>query len=145
MSLKINQIGGRIESITHDEYDRRLGIEDDNTYFKTILQHHFDNFDNKINIIDKKNVKKVVINEPLLQNESFLKRYKQVLKLLNNEHKFINLEFTYNIEKPILDWDVFDTKKEFNDLYNVDVGRSRYITKNFETLYFEKVIKDGEP
>lgn len=145
ISLKRNQIGGRLESITHDEYDRRLGIEDDNTFLKTILHYHFDNFGNKINIIKKKNFKKVIINEPLLQNESFLQRYSKIFELLNQEHKIINLEFTYNIKRPILDWDVFETKKEFNDVYNVDIDRSKYITKEYKTLYFEKVIKNGEP
>jgi hypothetical protein len=145
ISLKRNQIGGRIESITSDDYDRRLGIEDDNTFLKTILQHHFDNFGNYTNIINNKKVEKIIINEPLLQDESFLQRYSKVFELLNNEHKIINFEFTYNIERPILDWDVFETEKEFNDIYNVDIGRSKYITKEFETLYFEKVIKDGKP
>ena len=50
LRLKRNQIGGDtiVESITPDEYERRLGINDNDTYLKTILQHHFNNFDKHI-------------------------------------------------------------------------------------------------
>lgn len=141
---KINQIGGRLESITNEEYDKRLGIENDKTYLKTILCHHFDSFGHYINIKNK-TVKRVHVDEPLLQNENFLKRYNQVFELLNQEYKTINLEFIFNIKKEIFNWDVFDTNKEFVDLYNADIDRSTYITKQIETLNFEKSIKDGEP
>ena len=36
MFLKRNQIGERIESITHDEYDKRLNIKHKNKILKTI-------------------------------------------------------------------------------------------------------------
>lgn len=142
---KINQKGGRLKSITNEEYDKRLGIERDNTYLKTILCHHFDSFGNFINIINQKPVKKVIIEDPLIQNEDFLKRYNQVFELLNKEYKTINLEFIFNIKKEIFDWNVFDTNQEFVDLYNADIGRSTYITKQFGTLNFEKSIKDDKP
>jgi hypothetical protein len=139
------QIGGRIESITSDEYDKKLGIEDNNTYLKTILQHHFDKFGDYINITDKKIPKQVTINEPLLQNEGFLKRYSEVFQLLNQGCKTIHLNFKFDINKTLFDWNVFETNKDFINVYNVDIGRSIYVTKKFETINFEKSIKDNKP
>jgi hypothetical protein len=142
---KINQKGGKLESITREEYDKRLDIERDNTYLKTILCHHFDSFGNFINIKNQTPAKKVIINEPLVQNESFLEKYNKVFELLNQEYTSINFEFTFNIRRQFFDWNVFDTNEEFIDLYNSDIGRNTYITKQFKIFNFEKSIKDGKP
>lgn len=142
---KRNQKGGRLETISHEEYDKRLDIERDNTYLKTILCHHFDSFGNFINIKNQTPAKKVIIDEPLVQNESFLEKYNKVFELLNQEYTSINFEFKFNIRRQFFDWNVFDTNEEFIDLYNSDIGRNTYITKQFKIFNFEKSIKDGKP
>lgn len=149
LRLKRNQIGGdtMVESITSDEYEKRLGINDNNTYLKTILQYHFDNFDKHIEIENKEKPIQVTINEPVLQNEGFLKKYNQVFNLINKEYKFINFKFTYDnkITLTTHKWNIFKTEEEFIDMYKLDISRSKYITKDYKNEFFESIIKDGKP
>lgn len=148
LRLKRNQIGGDtiVESITPDEYERRLGINDNDTYLKTILQHHFNNFDKHIIVKNKKEPKQVTINEPLIHIEGFFKKYNEVFNLINQEYKFINFKFTYD-NKTISTkhkWDAFKTEEEFIDVYEKDIGRNVYITKDYKHEFFEGTKKDGK-
>lgn len=127
--LKRNQVGGMLESITQDKYDKRLNIEHKNKIFKTIIYYHIGVLDNKIEINDLQ-TSNVNITNPYYLGTDWLINYIDFYKLLNNEHKMINLILNKDKSKP-LHW--FSSEYNNEDMYKKDLPRTKYIDSEFFT------------